>query len=93
MGATQPGKWPPAHHPLAEKGGGYHRSWSHCSAIFRLEEHIADNLSGLLVPHQIQSSRFYTYKYISTFDLVNAIHGGQHFQLCCVKLGSIIAQL
>ena len=46
LGATQPKKWPPVCHFPAQKRGGYHRPWSHCSAIFQQEEHAADKLNG-----------------------------------------------
>ena len=46
--ATQPEKRPLVCRFSAQKRGGYHRLWSHCSAIFQQEEHAADKLYGRL---------------------------------------------
>ena len=46
--ATQPEKWPPVCRFSAQKRGGYHGPWSHCSGIFQQEERTADKLNGRL---------------------------------------------
>lgn len=73
--ATEPEKWLPVCRFSAQKRGGHHGPWSHCSAIFQQEEHAADKLNGRLGAASPDSQQqVLCLQAISTLGLVNVIH-------------------